>query len=93
MHEVFWLIEVVWRPALLACLAGVASVGIVAAMAPSLFRRICEHSGRQLDLSRLCRFLERPIDVDQYLIRHPRLLGLASIASCAVLAYLLLLVR
>lgn len=76
-------------PTLAFGLLGIAgTLGLLAILSPSYFARIAQCGGHWVDTSRVAQLLEKPIEVDQAVLRHSRVFGVAVVASSAWLAYL-----
>jgi len=74
--------------ALTYCLLALSgALGVLAVVSPACFARVAQGSGYCVDTSRLAQFLERPIDIDQAVLRYSRILGLAVVASSIWLTY------
>ena len=74
------------QAAIWTLLAGVAAAGAVAVLSPRLFAALNARTSVWIDVDQFARRLDRRVDVDDRVARHPRLLGALSIAAAAVLA-------
>ena len=60
----------------------VFSLGLLATFAPQRFSAIAASGGRWVDTDKVRELLERPIDVDQHVLRYSRVFGvLVALAS------------
>ena len=67
-------------------LAGAAGFGLVAVLSPRLFTALNARTAVWIDIDRFTRKLDRRVDLDACVARHPRLLGALSITAAGVLA-------
>ena len=75
-----WLI---W-PLLVGCIV----LGIVAVISPNRFRTIASSGARWVDTDKLLQKLDTPFNVDNVVLRHSRVFGVAVLISSLFLAYL-----
>jgi hypothetical protein len=67
-------------------LAGAGVLGAVAVLSPRLFMALNAMTSVWVDVDQFAKRLDRRVDVDHRVARHPRLLGALSIIAAAVLA-------
>ncbi len=67
-------------------LAGAAGFGAVAIFSPRIFSTLSAWASVWIDVDRFTRKLDKRVDVDDCVARHPRLLGALSILAAAALA-------
>ncbi len=77
-HAILW--------ATLVVLIGVSLIAIVS---PRRFAMLATRSGRWVDTNKIVEVFDKRIDIDQYVLPFSRLLGIAVLASLAVLSYVL----
>ena len=65
-------------------------LGLIAVLSPDRFRAIATGGARWVDTNRLLQKLDTPVNIDQSVLRHARLFGVAVIAASLFLAFLLL---
>ena len=65
-------------------------LGLLALLSPQLFGRIATFGGRWIDSAKALAAFDKRVDVDQYVLRHSRILGSLVIASVSVLGYVYL---
>ncbi|MCG8585706.1 MAG: hypothetical protein MI757_13450 [Pirellulales bacterium] len=65
-----------------------AAVGLLAAMSPGCFRRLCGQSDQWIDTDKLLEPLNRRIDVDQHVMPFCRVLGIAVVGAAVLIGYL-----
>jgi hypothetical protein len=70
-------------------LASCLVLGLIAVVSPDRFRVIATGGARWVDTNRLLQKLDAPVNIDQPVLRHARLFGLAVIAASLFLASLL----
>lgn len=61
-------------------------LGLLAFLCPQWFRKLAAYSGHWIDTSKLVAALDKRIDIDEYVLRHSRLLGAVVVASLILLA-------
>jgi hypothetical protein len=64
-------------------------VGVIAVVSPSRFARLATRSGRWVDTNKIVAVLDKRVDIDHYILPFSRLLGVAVLASVAVLIYVM----
>ena len=62
-------------------------LGMVAVVSPRHFERLAMRSSKWVDTSQIAAALDKSVDVDQHVLRHGRLFGLAVLVASFVLAY------
>lgn len=67
-------------------LAGAVGFGLVAIFSPRIFSTLSAWTSVWIDVDRFTTKLDRRVDVDDRVARHPRLLGTLSIIAAATLA-------
>jgi hypothetical protein len=67
-------------------LAGAAGFGLVAVLSPRLFTVINAKTSVWINVDRYTRRLDRRVDLDDRVARHPRVLGALSVLAAATLA-------
>ena len=84
------LVSLFGMPILWAGTFFAASVGALAFVSPSLFKRVAAVADKRFSLQPLVALLERPtFDLDRILMPHVRLLGFSAIAAAASMALLI----
>src|SRR5690242_15115205 len=78
-----------WQPLCMAVLALSAICGAIAMASPQRFRAIAVYSARWIETERISKWLDRRIDIDGYVLRHPRTFGAIATLSALYLAYCL----
>lgn len=74
----------------LVSLIGLSAVaGLVAVVCPNCFQRLAGFSGSWVDTDRWWEVLDRRVDIDQFVLRRPRLFGAVVFTASAYLGYLL----
>ena len=68
-------------------LALVFTLGLVATFAPGRFANIASRGSKWVDTEKMLQALDRPIDIDQHVLRYSRVFGTLVVASAAWLAY------
>jgi hypothetical protein len=63
--------------------------GVIAVISPSRFARLAIRSGRWVDTNKIVAVLDKRVDIDHYILPFSRLLGVAVLASVAVLIYVM----
>ncbi len=81
------LLQVVSLPAFLALLGVSGIAGLVAVVSPQRFKVIVERSGRWIDTNKIVARLDKPVNVDQHVLRHTRVFGAVVLAAVAVLTF------
>lgn len=77
---------------LLVSLVGLSAVaGLVAVVCPTCFQRLAGLGGSWIDTDRWWAVLDQRVDIDQFVLRRPRLFGAIVVAASAYLGYLLYL--
>jgi hypothetical protein len=69
-------------------LAVIFGLGVLATFAPDRFAHIATRSSRWIETEEVLKYLDKPIDVDQHVLRYSRLLGIAVILASIWLGYL-----
>src|SRR3954469_14108400 len=70
-----------------ATLAMLGCIGVVAIVSPGRFAALATRSGRWVDTNKLVEVFDKRVDIDHYVLPFSRLLGVAVLASVAVLTY------
>jgi len=70
-----------------AILALSAICGAIAMASPKRFQALAVYSARWIDTEGIGKWLDRRIDVDDYVLRHPRAFGAIATLSAVYLAY------
>jgi hypothetical protein len=65
-------------------------IGAIAVVSPTVFAKLATRSGRWVDTNKIVQVLDKRVDIDHYVLPFSRLLGVAVIASVAVLVFVLL---
>ena len=87
--EVFaWSLNYQWIT--LPLLVVVAMLGLLALVSPKRFAQISHGSSQWVDTAKLLEKFDKPINIDQHVLRYSRVFGVVIIVACAVLAYVLL---
>ena len=76
-----------WQSLCMAALALSAICGAIAMASPKRFRALAVYSARWIETEGLSKWLDRRIDVDGYVLRHPRAFGAIATLSAIYLAY------
>ena len=76
-----------WQSLCMAILALSAICGAIAMASPKRFRALAAYSARWIDTEGIGKWLDRRIDVDGYVLRHPRAFGAIATLSALYLAY------
>lgn len=74
-------------PLILGLLSLIGLLGLIAVVSPSRFAQIARSGSHWVDTSHLAQAIERPIPIDQHVLRYSRVFGVAVVASAAWLAY------
>ena len=69
-------------------IAGCLVLGVIALVSPDRFRAIATNGSRWVDTNKLLQKLDTPVHIDQTVMRHSRVFGLAVVAASLFLAYL-----
>jgi hypothetical protein len=77
------------QAAMWAFLGIVGFLGLLALVSPTRFNALATRSGQWIDTSKLSAVVDKRIDVDRFVLPFSRLLGVAVLASVAVLAYVI----
>ncbi|MBX3414437.1 MAG: hypothetical protein KF708_17255 [Pirellulales bacterium] len=88
MPGLFVAVQIAWEPIALGLLAFAGALGLLAVVSPRLFQKLAGQTDRWVDSSRALECLDRRVDIDAYILPRSRLLGVAVLASVAVLSYL-----
>jgi len=88
MHGLLFSVQLAWEPIALALLAFAGLLGLLAVVSPRLFQKLAGQTDRWVDTNRALECLDRKVDIDAYVLPRSRLLGVAVLASVAVLSYL-----
>ena len=76
-----------WQSLFMAMLALSAICGVIAMASPKRFRAIAVYSAQWIDTEGIGKWLDRRIDIDCYVLRHPRAFGAIATLSALYLAY------
>lgn len=87
MNPLFALLQTIWGPFSWILLASSGLLGLVALLSPQTFERIAAYGSRWIDSNKVLERLDRPIDVDQWMLPHSRKLGAAVLVAVAILAF------
>lgn len=87
MNTIMALPDTYFQSAYMVVLAFIATFGFVAMVSPKWFRRIESRLNRSVDTSKFQEVMDRPIDIDQYLKQHIRLMGAAFLTVSFCLAW------
>jgi hypothetical protein len=68
-------------------LAIVFTLGLVATFAPGRFQTIASQSGKWIDTDKIREALDKPIDVDQHVLRYSRVFGVLVAVAAVWLGY------
>jgi hypothetical protein len=71
----------------MAVLALSAICGAIAMASPKRFRAIADYSARWIETEGISKWLDRRIDADGHVLRHPRAFGAIATLSAIYLAY------
>ena len=74
---------------LLGSLALVGIVGMIAILSPQRFAKLATRSGRWVDTKKALEVFDTRVDIDHYVLPFSRLLGVAVVASVAILCWVL----
>lgn len=86
--EVFaWSLNLQWIA--LPLLVVVAMLGLLALVSPKRFAEISQSSSRWVDTAKMIEKFDKPINIDQQVLRYSRVFGVAIMVACAVLGYVL----
>lgn len=85
MHVHISTIPAAVFPILWTCLGVIGVLGLLALVSPRHFAAIARHGGRWVDTSKVLDKLDARVDIDERILRHSRLLGVAVVASVALL--------
>ena len=86
MNMADFLCSVSGRGLIWMLLVGAAGFGAVAILSPRIFSALSAWASVWIDVDRFSQRLERQVDVDDCVARHPRLLGALSILAAVTLA-------
>ena len=67
----------------------VGLIGMIAILSPQWFATLATRSGRWVDTKKALEVLDKRVDIDHYVLPFSRLLGVAVVASVAVLCWVL----
>lgn len=87
MQQLLSVGERVWEPVFLTVLVISGLLGLLALVSPRIFARLSTSASQWVDAGRALAFLDRRIDIDEYILPRSRLLGAAVVASVIVLAF------
>ena len=73
-----------------ATLGVIAAIGFLAICSPRRFSALSNRGSQWVDTNQILAHLDKRIEVDQYILPHARLLGLAVIVSVGLLGWLFL---
>lgn len=68
-------------------LAVIFVLGLVATISPGRFASIASRGSRWIDTDKVLEVLDRPIDIDQHVLRYSRVFGVAVALAALWLAY------
>jgi len=91
MQGLLFSLHIVWEPIALGLLGFAGLLGLLAVVSPRLFQKLAGQTDRWVDSTRALECLDRRVDIDTYVLPRSRLLGVAVIASVAVLSYLVVI--
>ena len=74
----------------LSALGLIGVFGAIALVSPRMFASLAKGGGRWLDTSHVLATLDKRVDVDDRVLPHSRLLGVAVLASVALLTWLVI---
>ena len=88
MQTVTLIAQVNWAPVVWVALGMIAALGLIAIVSPSRFAAIATRGNQWVDSGKYLEVLDRKVDVDQLVLPFSRWLGVAVLASVALLAVL-----
>lgn len=88
MQTVTLIAQVNWAPVVWVALGMIAALGLIAIVSPSRFAAIATRGNHWVDSGKYLEVLDRKVDVDQLVLPFSRWLGVAVLASVALLAVL-----
>ena len=65
-------------------------MGLLALLSPRWFSRIATYTGQWIDSAKALAAFDKRVDIDQYALRHSRILGTLVVVSVSLLGYLYL---
>ncbi len=68
-------------------LASVVIIGLLAVVSPGHFAKLAQGSGKWIDTDALRQRVEKPIDIDTFILRNSRAFGVIVVAAACVLGY------
>jgi hypothetical protein len=86
MNMAEFLCSVSGQAVIWTLLAGAVGFGLVAIFSPRLFTALNARTSLWIDIDRFTRKLDRRVDVDDRVARHPRVLGALSVIAAVTLA-------
>lgn len=84
-----WLVPYVLVPLAWSVCVIAGSVAVVAVLSPRAFRSLAVQGGRWFDTRRIQEWLDRPHDIDNLLLRYPRVLVGLTLVAALYLGWLL----
>ena len=76
-----------WQSLFTAMLALSVICGAVAVVSPKRFQKLADYSARWIETDGISKWLDRRIDLDGYVLRHPRAFGAITSVSSIYLIY------
>ena len=76
-----------WGPFAWIFLGLIGALGLLAVLSPRRFAAVANRGGLWVDTNKLLEHLDRRIDIDTYVLPFSRWLGVAVLASVAVIGY------
>ncbi len=73
-----------------AAIVGTVLCGVVAVLSPRTFEAIARYARRGVDTKRCLAWLDKEVDVDEFVLRHARLFGLVTVAAILCVVWLVL---
>ena len=87
MESFFTLLELIAPLSFHVLLVFSGSLALVAVLSRGLFKRMAKTTEYFIDTNRVLNCVEKPIHVDQFFLRHSRVLGVVTLAAVGVLGY------
>ena len=87
MESFFTLLELIAAPTFFVLMGFCGALALVAVLNPGLFKRMAETTEHAVDTNRVLDYMEKPIHIDHFFLRHSRVLGVVTLAAVAVLGY------
>ena len=82
------LLLAAWRPPVISVLAVIGAAGLLALVHPRWFRSVASATNRSWDTNKVIERLERPVNIDRYILPYSRVLGALVLLSAGYLAFL-----